>query len=337
MKYIDFDVNGKLISSEKIEKILDTVPFSNKILLNTWCNSNFDFECSNGISVESFFIEKPWTLLRGNIRRKYFWGNDTIKKLKNTNFIFGSSPFVYTKEIYDNTIKHLNLYQTVFLPKSDEYCKTQLIQKRSFCREFKNTLLQLNLENPIYISWPFDYDYYCRFLPEKITSRMYSIGYNGFDTDWNMKLLKLISYSSELYFNMISTPCVYSCFLNKNVKFYNSDIQFLPLDVEENINSIYTVDKSKKNDTWHSFMDYIKRVFQDKTEDLNFWIMNFLSLDLVKSPEELFQDLLTLHNDHTRLELSFTNNDYYSELIKKVETFKYKNCSKLSHYYYDRL
>ena len=305
-------------------------------MLNSWCNSDFMFECSNGVSVESFFTQTPWQFYLGNVKKKYFWGNDIIKKINN-KYMFWASPFVYTKEIYDNNVKSLNLYQTVFLPKSDINCGTELVSRRSVCRDLKNTILNLNLENPIYISWPFDYNHYCRFLPEKITSRMYSIGYNGFDFDWNMKLLKVILYSSELYFNMISTPCVYSSFLNKNVKFYDSNIQFLPPDVEKNIHSVYTVDKSKKDDTWHSFMSYIKDVFQYKTEDLNFWITNFLSLNLVKTPEELFQDLSTLHDSHIRLEICSANNDYYIDLIKKVALFKYEKNSKLLNHYYDKL
>jgi hypothetical protein len=335
---INFDEDGNLIS-DKSTKILDFIPYSNRVIMNDWCNSNFLFDSSNGISVESFFNDVPWELKRGDVNVKYLWGNDIIKKIKNKNYIFGAAPFVYLKSIYKPS-KYKEIYQTVFLPKSDEESKTQLSEKRDVSQKLTQEILNLNLTNPIFICFPYDYEYYKRIFPSKIKKSMYCLGYNGYEKDWNEKLLKTIAHSKELYFNIISTPCVYSAYLRKRVKFYNSNVQYLPTKYENSSDSFYTIDKKKKPGIWHSFMDYITDVFENEKEDIDFWIYNFLSLDLIKSPQKVFDDLLTLHNNHSKIRLNFVKDVsleyYYNELTKKVKTFNITK-TKPCQYYYDRI
>lgn len=356
VKYIDFDSEGNIfnrINDEKISK--DYVPFSNRILLNQWCDSNFDFYCSNGVFVENFFNSNPWQVFTSPPRSKYFWGNDSLKKIERTGYIFGASPFVYSKKIYDKSIKNIEKYQTVFLPKSDNKGKTQLIRKRSLCHKFREKLLTLNLNNPIYIAFPPDYEYYNTFFTNEMKSKLYCLGLDGYSSDWNDKLLELIFYSSELYFNIISTPAIFSSFLNKRVKFYNSDLQYLPEELYKNSFSNYTVDKRLKNSEWHEFMEYITDVFENKTDDLNFWIYNFLSLDKIKSPKDLYEDLLVLHtnfhkethlltlnkkNDNMNNIISYNenlkNNQNFLNLKEKVNYF-YPKHSETAIYYYEKI
>lgn len=360
IQIVDFNENGDLINDTKIFspdglKYFDSVTFSNRILLNRWCGSSYNFFSTNGVSTDSFFVPESWyrkTSMDCNILDlKYFWGNDTLKKIKEDNIISGCSPFVYSSLLYEEK-KHTPKYQTVFLTRSDLLDKTQLRPSKELCEDLEQTLNDLQLENPIYIAFPKDYAFYYHNLPS-LRPHLYSLGGDGFDMDWNDKLIKVIFNSEELYFNMISTPCIYSSFLNKKVKFYESDLQYLP---EEHVNgryASYSLDRSRKDKSWFDFMNYIQDVFENKTDDLDFWIYNFLSLNLVKSPDELREDLLTLNKryDNMKQDIKIESEDLIFAPVKIETTVGEKNfdllkdkISKLNvksndkiNYYYDRL
>ena len=347
MKFIDFDLDGSIIEynindQKNIKKDSYGVAYSNRVHLNDWCNADLNFNCSNGVGVESFFEETSWfSKFKNKENNKYFWGYDTIRKIKNSNSIFGACPFVYFKKIYQD-LKFEEKYQVIFLPKSDCKFKMQLDKKRSSRIKFREIIENMNFSNPIYIAFPLDYEYYERFLPTKITHRMYCLGVDGFEIDWNDKLLKLILNAKELYFNVLSTPCVFSGYLGKPIKFYNSNIQCLPkeYDIPENIHSVYGYSKKEKNKDWIVFMQYIKDVFENKTDDFDFWIYNFLSLDLIKKPEDLYKDLLILHkrdeNNSKQISIPDFDHNCYQNLKDKVDSLNPKR-SKTIDYFYDKL
>ena len=334
MKCIDFDHGGFITEyfvdqNEKnnlslINKDSYNVAYSNKILLNEWCNSNLNFLCTEGVGVESFFNKISWYHTPENIKKncKYFWGNDTFKKVNDSNNIFGSSPFVYSKLLYKDT-NFVGKYQTVFFPKSESSYEMRLTNKKSLFKKFVENIQGIGLSNPIYIAFPTDYDYYQRYLPPNMVSRLYSIGIDRYDINWNTRLVKLILNSKELYFNVLSTPCVFSAFLNKSIKFYSSDIQYLPEEIinSKNNYSLYNYGKKKNTEEWITFMKYINDVFEYRTKDIDFWIYYFLSLHLIQRPKDLYENLLELHyrNSNNSSIIKLTTPVFEDNLYEKLQ------------------
>ena len=317
----------------------DFVSFGNKIVLNDWCDTEYDF-CigTNGICTENFFEEVPWYLkVTANNRVKYWWGNDCLKKLDLLDPITGACPFVYSLPLYEKR-DYNERFQFVFLPKADGCpqvdqfitMKTNLNSEKEKRDGFLQTLKDLKLKNPVYICAPPDYDYWEEFFPKEMEMRLFCLGFNRYDPQWNDTLINVFNHASELYFHMISTPSVYASYLGKRVSFYNTDLLYLNTS---DTASVYTLDKTKKPQIYHEFMDYITDVFSRKTSDMGFWITEFLSLRLVKNPTELARDLSTLDSRGGRItrgipklhQLQFDDDrqshTLYERLRSKIEEF----------------
>ena len=58
----------------------------------------------------------------------------------------------------------------------------------------------------------------------------------------------------------LSTPSVYSSYVGREVKFYDTDV----LHVDNDDDELYTLDKTKKSDDYFKFLDYIHAVFETK-------------------------------------------------------------------------
>lgn len=333
-----YPTDGKAVRKEK--KRRDFVSFSNKIILNRWCDTEYNF-CigTNGVCSENFFEEVPWYLrVTANNRIKYWWGNDCLKKLNLVDPVVGACPFVYSLPLYDKR-EYNSRFQFIFLPKADGCPQvddaitmlTNLNREQSKRDGFLQTLSDLKLKNPVYICAPPDYDYWEEFLPKEMEMRLFCLGFNRYDPEWNDNMIKVFNHATELYFHMISTPSVYSSYMGKKVSFYNTDILYLE---DNGIGDTYTLDKDRKSPLYLEFMDYITNVFANKTSDMSFWITQFMSLDLVKSPEELDKDLLTLdsrggkitkklpsigqmHNEYT----TKSPHNHYHLLLEQVSKF----------------
>lgn len=289
--------------SVKLEKMRrDFVSFGNKVVLNKWADTEYDF-CigTNGICSENFFEEVPWYMkVTANNRIKYWWGNDCLKKLKLLDPVVGACPFVYSLPLYEKR-DYNERFQFVFLPKADacpqidQYftMKTDLNNAQDKRDEFLQTIKDLNLKNPVYICAPPDYDYWEEFFPKEMEMRLFCLGFNRYDSQWNDTLISVFNHATELYFHMISTPSVYSSYMGKKVSFYDTNLLHLDKLGERDT---YTLDKTKKAKIYHEFMEYITDVFANKTRDMGFWITEFLSLNLIKDPTQLSKDLLTLDN-----------------------------------------
>ena len=298
---ITFDEEGNVYSVEQEWEVDDCADFSYRIVLNEWAQKQYEYSIgSNGICTENFFVDVPWQINRDTYQSKhiYWWGEDLIKKVskhRDHELITGACPFVYTKEIYTRPEVE-TYYQAVFLPKTDAVTnadfpvETLLSMEYEKRQRLQDTIYDLDWTNPLFICAPYDAEYYSDVFPE---DRLFSIGVKRADIEWNARLLDLIQRCDTLYFQMISTPAVYSSYVGRNVKFYNTDI----LHTEQSGNELYTLDKDKKSEIYFRFLDYIHDVFENRSSDMDFWIKKFLSLERIETPDEL-STTLRRTNEH---------------------------------------
>lgn len=292
---IAFDEEGNVGIIEKEWELDASADFSYRYLLNEWANRQYDFVIgSNGICTENFLVDIPWQVNRDHYASKhvYWWGEDLIKKIhkhRGDYICTGACPFVYTKEIY--TRPNIEPYlQAIFLPKTDKVTnadfpvETQLNIDYEKRVKLQETIYNLDWVNPIFICAPYDVDYYADMFPE---GRLFSLGAERADIEWNARLLSVIQHCDTLYFQMVSTPAVYSSYVGREVKFYDTDV----LHVENDDDELYTLDKTKKSDEYFKFLEYIHAVFETRSQDMDFWIRKFLSLDRIQTPEELAKTL----------------------------------------------
>jgi len=288
---ITFDEEGDVFVVEQ-EWELDTFSdFSYRTVLNEWAHVNYEYNIgSNGICTENFFVDIPWQVNRDTYASKnlYWWGEDLIKKVskhRQHELITGACPFVYTKEIYTRPQLE-TYYQAIFLPKTDAVTNSEFPVETLLSLQYEkrqrlqDIIYDLGWTNPLFICAPYDHEYYNDMFPEE---RLFSLGVERADIEWNARLLDLIQRCDTLYFQMISTPAVYSSYVGRDVKFYNTDI----LHTESNDTELYTLDKDKKPEIYFRFLDYIHNVFESRSGDMDFWIRKFLSLDRIQTPDEL--------------------------------------------------
>ena len=292
---ITFDEEGNVYAIEKDWEVDKFSDFSYRMLLNEWAQEQYEYSIgSNGICTENFFVDVPWQINRDTYESKnlYWWGEDLIKKVnkhREHELIAGACPFVYTKEIYTRPEVE-SYYQAVFLPKTDAVTNSDFPVETLLSLEYEkrqrlqDTIYDLDWTNPLFICAPYDAEYYSDVFPE---DRLFSLGSKRADVEWNARLLDLIQWCDTLYFQMISTPAVYSSYVGKNVKFYNTDI----LHTEMSDSELYTLDKSKKPEIYFQYLSYIHEVFENRGVDMDFWIRKFLSLDRIQTPDELSDSL----------------------------------------------
>ena len=364
---VSFNSKGEICASDRSPP-LDNLysAFGNRIALNDWCNSNLIFQTNNSVGIENFYNEVPWCELMGFADAKYFWGNECIKKvIKRGDRKYGTCPLVYGNYLYqDKMPKFSSRYQTVFMPKRDNTFKTWLSEDSEKISDFVSELEKLNLNNPIYISFYEDYPYYMNNYPKSIMDHMYCVGYIGFDVDWIVTLLQLLKMSDVVYCNGLTSSAVYASFLKKPIKFYKQNIIFKPevpedfrkyvsdekFESEKIISQRYTVAWEAKSKEWINFMKYIQDVFENDLEDKDYWITNFLSLDKIKPPEELYDILLTLHKrycilskdpkTYANVEVTpfIKSHDLFDQAKEDCNSFIKKSLpSKLAKKYYDEL
>ena len=94
-------------------------------------------------------------------------------------------------------------------------------------------------------------------------------------------------------------------------------------------------------------MTYAEDVFVNDLEDKNYWIYNFLSLDRIKPPEQLYDDLLMLHENYVRMTgdkhkdyevLPFNKpHDLFEKTKENCEYFKPITVSQKAKDFYEKL
>ena len=302
---IDFNDNNEIIISRDIKQDRFAA-FANREILNKWCGSNFCFQSDNGIGTENFYNKIPWCEVQGISPGKYYWGDEVIKKIKDKKYVSGCSPFAYSTFLYED-LHAERKYKTVFLPKSDYPYKTRLIETEDKIKEMIDLFKSLDDDDVIFIAFPFDWFYcYRHFLPEELLSKTYVLGYNGFDKSWIMRLKKVLLRSQCIHVPYIfSSNVAYATFLDIPIKFYHHDFYErgkIPendphKDFHEFTSSMYTVVPSERDEKWNGFMKYLKECYETECADKYWWTSKFLSLEKLKTPEHLYEDLKKLHNN----------------------------------------
>lgn len=301
---IDFDEVGNIFISKNILQDQFSA-FGNREVLNKWCGGNFYFHSDNGVGTENFYNKVPWGEIQGFSSAKYYWGNEVIKKISNKNYITGCAPIVYSEFLYPDTNVERK-YKTIFLPKSDFPYKTNITKCETKRQEFVDLLKTLDDKNTIFISFPHDFEMnYIHFLPKEILDKTYTLGYNGFDTQWINRLKKVLLRSECVYAPYImSTTTIYAEYFEISTKFYEHNL-FEKGNLSEDeskklwvkvATNLYTVVPSEKPEKWNNFMNYLKSCFENNTPDKYWWLSCFLSLDKIKEPKNLYDDLRILHD-----------------------------------------
>lgn len=307
--------------------------------LDEWCGINdtlFSRDCNiyPGIAKETFFEYDDFEYKR--LGPKYIWSNHTIKKKpKNdsSKIIFGCSPFCYAEEIIDHQIQTEEKYDIVFLPRSDY----GVFLNSNIRIEFVDYLFSINLKNPIFISHPNDFKFWSFISFEDFNRKLYCIGRSSLDRDWTYKLIRLLKKSSCVYNPIFSSNVVYSSFMGKKNKFYNE----FSMHISHRSNKIFdnrTFVKSCKSERWNDFMNYLEEIFSDDalTDDKKFFIHQFLSLNLIKKPHQLLEDLNFL-SEKSYDKIDFPSEDRYKSLLEKSKKFSYLNPSNKTLDFYKEL
>lgn len=314
---VDFDSDNNIIDTKDIEQDRYAA-FANREVLNKWCGSNFRFQADNGIGTENFYNDIPWCELQGVSPGKYYWGEDVAKKVASKGYTCGASPFAYSEFLYDDSSAERK-YKTVFLPKSDYPYKTRFKEDKENRDKIVELVKSLNEENTIFIAFPFDYFLqYVNFLPYEIISKTYVLGYNGFDARWIKRLKKVLMRSECIYTpHIFSTNVAYATYLDIPVKFFNHNFYELgkiPSDQDhkefhEFTTKKYTVVPDERDSRWNDLMTHLKNCFDNDGPDKYWWVYKFLSLDRIKPPEELYEELKKLHYTFVGLRPEFKNVD----------------------------
>lgn len=302
---IDFDEDNNIIISKDIRQDRFAA-FANREVLNKWCGSNFCFQSDNGIGTENFYNEIPWCEVQGISSGKYYWGEEVSKKVQSKGYFSGCAPFTYANFLYEDKTA-VKKYKTVFYPKSDYPYKTRLKETDEKIEEAVELMKSFDAENTIYIAFPFDWMFaYIHWMPQEIREKTYVLGYNGFDVSWIERLKKVLLRSECIYVpHIFSTNVAYATLLDIPVKFYSHDlyeIGKIPDDepnkeFQELTSSIYTVVPSERDEKWNGFMKYLKECYETDCADKYWWTSKFLSLEKLKSPQHLYEDLRILHNN----------------------------------------
>lgn len=307
--------------------------------LDEWCGIkdilfSKDYNIYPGITKETFFEHDDFEYKRSG--SKYIWSNHTIKKKpKNDSnkIIFGCSPFCYAEEMIDAESPIEEKYEVVFLPRSDYGVFLNSNNKIKFV----DYLFSINLKNPIFISHPNDLKFWSFIKFEDFSKKLYCIGESSLDRNWTYKLIKLLKKSSCIYNPIFSSNVVYSSFMGKKNKFYNEFSMHISYKSNKIIDN-RTFVKSLKSERWNNFMNYLEEVFSDDnlTDDKKFFIYQFLSLDLIKTPNQLLEDLNFLSEKEYDM-IFLQSNDRYENLMRKSKKFVYSNPSNKTLDFYEDL
>jgi|TARA_R110002126_G_scaffold7526_1_gene36901 hypothetical protein len=363
---IKFDKNNNLILTRDVDISQDRfAAFGNRYVANKWCDTEFYFQSDNGIGTENFYNKVPWCEIQGFSNAKYYWGEDVAKKVEAKGYICGAAPFVYGEFLFNDPNPERK-YKTVFLPKSDYPYKTNIKEKCPEMDNFRQFCLDLDGEDTIFISYPIDYTEIWNYrLPRQIYDKIWMNGMHGFDRMWIPTLQQLIRRSKVIHVpSIFSSTVAYATFMGTPIEFYDHDIYIrgtIPDDEhpaavpwQEKISKMYTVVPSEKSPEWNTFMRYLTDCFRGDGPDKYFWLTKLLSLERVKPPEELYEDLLILHNrflphiknkeDNHRfpefpIKPCSASHNFYNPLKEKCDIIieKSKNASDDAHRYLSEL
>jgi hypothetical protein len=306
--------------------------YGQKSFLDNWTgiSHHLQYEITPGIAKENFFQSWDYDYIMYN-PPKYFWGNQVIKKIPN-DAVFGCSPFCYGLELNKVSYKESEKVDVVFLPRSD--WSTELIEEKK--HDIMNTLNELPLDkNTYFISFPSDLEFWKSVIPKNL----YKIAEKQHDETWGEQLIRLIKKSKTLYFPMFCSTVVYASFYGCNIKFYDEKKIHKKIDnlIDQDIHKHYA--PSNKDDQWNRGMKFLEEVFSDNTLSVEkkYLIHQFLSLDLVETPLDLYKKLKSLNERIAQVddveEYNANRENLYLSLKNKIEKFEVEPSKKVFEFF----
>jgi len=304
---IKFDDENNIILTKNVDISQDRfAAFGNRYVINKWCGTDFYFQSDNGIGTENFYNKVPWCEIQGFSSAKYYWGEDVAKKVESKGYICGAAPFVYGEFLFNDSNPERK-YKTVFLPKSDYPYKTNIKEKSPEMDQFIDFCNGMIEENTIFVAYPLDLmEIWPSRLSPDVLDRTWMNGISGFDRMWIPTLQQLIRRSKVIHVpSIFSSTVAYATFMGTPIEFYDHDIYIrgtIPDDEDpkyvpwqEKTSQLYTVVPKERSPEWNKFMRYLTDCFREDSSDKYFWLTKLLSLERVKPPEELYKDLLIMH------------------------------------------
>tara|TARA_R100000005_G_C4985053_1_gene193626 strand:+ start:413 stop:1360 length:948 start_codon:yes stop_codon:yes gene_type:complete len=268
--------------------------YGNKRSLDDWTQVtyNFDYLSIPGLAKECF-LDDDYSMWHDHHHISYFWGNHIPKKGSNIRS-FGVAPFVYGEQLSESkdislSVNEESEFSTVFLSRSD--FSTNL-REETKTNVYEN-LMSMNLDNPLFITYPVDYEFWKTIIPK---DQLYCISRDIFNVNWTQKLIKLYKRSKEVYFPHVCSGVLYCSYMGKNIKFYDEGL------IYEKVTD-HTYSPFHKSKEWNHVMNYLKDVFSDNvlSEEKKFFTYNLLSLNVVQTPIELYKSLYFLcYNEHVK-------------------------------------
>jgi hypothetical protein len=296
--------------------------YGQKLYLDNWTGvtHSLKYEITPGIAKENFFQNWDYDYIMYN-PPKYFWGNQVIKKIPD-DAIFGVSPFCYGLELNKVSYKEEEKVDIVFLPRSD--WSTELAEEKK--HDIITSLGNLSLDDKTYyISFPSDIDFWKSAIPKNL----YKISHRQHDDSWGDQLIRLIKKAKTLYFPIFCSTVVYAGFCGSKVKFYDEGNIHKKVSnlIEQDVHKHYA--PSDKGEEWNQGMKYLEEIFSDDllTDEKKFLTYQFLSLDLLETPSNLYKKLRLLHErvesiDFVINEDLILNDGAYQSLSNKIKKFE---------------
>tara|TARA_S200002703_G_scaffold150464_1_gene148846 strand:+ start:5800 stop:6726 length:927 start_codon:yes stop_codon:yes gene_type:complete len=304
--------------------------YGNKRSLDDWTQSTYDFDYLSipGLAKECF-LDEDYTIWHDQHDVSYFWGNHLLNKGANIKS-FGVAPFVYGE--YLETTELEQKYSTIFLPRSDFSTKLKSDSKKIV---YEN-LQSIDLENPLFVSYPVDYKFWEEIIPRE---NLYCIGRDIFSVEWTKRLVRLYKKSKKVYFPHFCSGVLYCSYVKNSINFYDEG------KIYDKVNE-YTYSPEHKSDEWNYSMNHLKDIFSDDimNEEKKYITYNMLSLDRIQTPLELYKCLyLLVHKkeaskiDDKVLDLLDVNHLNTKLLKNKCDSFLFDRVSAKTLKLYSRL
>jgi len=296
--------------------------YGQKSYLDSWTNIShlLEYEVTPGIAKENFFQNWDYDYIMYN-PPKYFWQNQVIKKIPK-DAIFGCSPFCYGEELTTAFYTEEEKVDIIFLPRSD--WSTELDENRK--QEILDVLKTITSDEDVYyIAFPPDLNFWKDVIPKNL----YKVAVTQHDDQWGEQMVRLMRKAKTVYCPLFCSTTVYATFCGTKTKFYDESKihKKFPYLIEQDIHKHYS--PQDKDDEWNRGMKYIEEIYSDDvlTDEKKYLTYQFLSLDLVESPWDLYQKLRSLNErfediDYSIPEYNIRSDDCFYSLKNKIKQFK---------------
>lgn len=296
--------------------------YGQKLYLDAWTGISgiLDYEISPGLAKENFFQDWDYDYILNN-PPKYFWQNQVIKKIPD-DAVFGCAPFVYGDALSNTTYNESEKVDMVFLPRTDWSTLLDETKKHKIIDVLKEYEFD---EDTYYISFPPDLKIWQDIIPKNL----YTVATTQHDDRWGDQMIRLMRKAKTVYCPLFCSTVLYATWCGTKTKFYDeSKIHTkCPGLIEQDVHKHYS--PQDKSDEWNRGMKYLEEIYSDNvlSDEKKYLTYQFLSLDLVEKPWDLYQKLRSLNErveeiDYKIPEYNIRSDDCFYSLKEKIEQFE---------------